>query len=66
MFDPTVRCEPEARRPRWRRRVERGPIHIESDLVGDHPITAAELDAIEQLLGRDLQVLLTEMATHRS
>jgi hypothetical protein len=45
--------------------VERGPIHVDSDLVSDHPITAAELDAIEQLLGCDLQALLTEMATHR-
>jgi hypothetical protein len=60
MLVPGARPQPVDRLLRPRRRVEASPAQLESDLVYDHPVTTAELDAIEQLLGPALKVLLAD------
>ena len=60
MLDPGSQRRPVERLVRRRRRVEPLAVEVESDLVGSHPVTKVELDAIEQLLGIDLLELLAD------
>ena len=60
MLDSGPHRRPVERLVRRSRRVEPLAIEVESDLAGSHPVTEAELDAIEQLLGSDLLELLAD------
>ena len=54
------RRRPVERLVRRRRRVEPLAVEVETELASSHPVTEAELDAIEQLLGSDLLELLAD------
>lgn len=60
MLVPGTRHQSIARPLRRRRCLEPQPIHVESDLACELPVSGAELDAIEQLLGPDLRALLAD------
>jgi hypothetical protein len=66
MFDPTAPVGAGTRRPRRRRLAYQEPVITESDLAVDQAVTTAELDAIERLLGSDLEALLEGKALGRS
>jgi hypothetical protein len=53
------RRQPVDRLLRRRPRAE-PPVQVESDLAIDHPVTKAELEAIEQLLGPEFMALLAD------